>query len=166
MSLRKQAMNLLRHIPGRGVINRIFEIFIIRAARSSAGGVATVIELPTYLAGGYGGQDGLTDYYTPAVIVDFGAMMDGLTRRVQRRDENDQLIPSLPVDKFKGRAPLGGGRVVIGDVPAWEAYRQALNDTTGVFTACPSAVMVAVCPALAVEAGAIRPYARTLSIQS
>lgn len=164
VSLRKQAMNLLKQIPGRGVINRVFEIFIIRAERSDSGGVATVIEVPAYLVGGYGGQDGSRDFYTPFVIADVGPVLSAITSRKIRRDEIGEALPNIPTDKYKGRLFTGSGRVVIGDVPAWGGYRQALNDTTGVYTACRSAITIAVCPALAEETSDSRPWARSLTI--
>lgn len=163
-SLRKQAMSLLAQIPRQGVLNRVFEIFLIRAAQNNRDGTATVLEVPAYLAGGYGGQDGARDFYTPFVIVDAGPILGALTSRKIRLSETGAALPNIPTDKYKGRAFTGSGRVVIGAVPAWEGFRQALNSTTGAYSVCRSAVTVAVCPSLSDEAIASRPWARSLTV--
>lgn len=164
VSLRRRAMNLLWQLPGRGVLSRVFEIFLIRAVRSDSGGIATVIEIPAYIVGGYGGQDGARDFYTPFVIADVGPVLGAITSRKIRFGELGNALPNIPTDKYKGRLFTGSGRVVIGGIPVWEAYRQALNDTTGVYTACRSAITIAVCPALAEETSGSRPWARSLTI--
>lgn len=162
--LRRQAFNLAQKLRGPGVLNQIYEIFILRAQKSQLSTVATVVEVPTYFVGGYGGQDSINDYYSPFAIVDLGPVLSAMTRRTLRRDDANNIITNIPGDLFRGRAFTGSGRVVIGSVPAWENYRQALNDTTGIFSVCPSACMVVVCPALGEEIEATRPWIRTVTV--
>ena len=165
VTLREQGMRLGRRVLVKGgVLNQIFEIFILRAVQAKPNAVVTVIEVPAYLVGGYGGQDGPTDYYTPFLIVDLGPVLDALTRSTIRLDDNNDPIPNIPTDKYKGRVFTGSGRIVVGDVPEWEEFRQALNGTTGVFVACRSAILVAVCPSLTVETTENHPWVRSLTI--
>lgn len=161
---KRRASDLAAQVAKGGVLNRIYEIFIIRAQHAGPNQIATVIEVPVYFVGGYGGQNGATDYYTPFVTVDFGPSLDAIIRTTIRLDEIGNPIPNIPTDKYKGRAFSGSGRVVIGDVPAWEDYRQALNNTTGVYSAGRSAVMVATLPSLTVETAGNRPWLRSLVV--
>lgn len=162
--LKRRASDLAAQVAKGGVLNRIYEIFMVRAQHAGPNQIATVIEVPVYFIGGYGGQNGATDYYTPFVTVDFGPSLDAIIRTTIRLDDLGNPIPNIPTDKYKGRAFSGSGRVVIGDVPAWEDFRQALNNTTGVYSAGRSAVMVATLPSLTVETAGNRPWLRSLTV--
>ena len=162
--LKREAYNLARRVVGGGVIHRIREIFIIRAVGGSEGNAtATILEAPTHVIGGYGGQDGPTDYYTHAVVVDAGALMDAISRDTVKTDDGTP-VPNIPIDKFKIRLPMGEGRVAIGDLPAWEATREGLNGSTGVVSNVPSALLVSVCPALTTETPENHPWLRSVVI--
>lgn len=162
--LKRQAYDLAATVAKGGVMNRIYEVFIVRAQHAGPNQIATVIEVPVYFVGGYGGKNGDTDYYTPFVTVDLGPSLDAIIRTTIRLDDSNNPVPNIPTDKYKGRAFTGSGRVVIGDVPAWEEYREALNNTTGAYSAGRSAIMVATCPSLTVETAGNRPWLRTLTV--
>jgi hypothetical protein len=164
-TLREQGARLGRRVLTKGgVLNQIFEIFILRAVQAKPNAVVTVIEVPAYLVGGYGGQDGPTDYYSPFSIVDLGAILGPITRREIKLDGEGNPVPNVANDTYKVRMFTGSGRVVIGTVPDWEEFREALNGTTGVFLSCRSAILVAVCPSLTVETVDNHPWARSLTI--
>lgn len=161
---KRQASRLAETVArngGRAV--RVFDLFLIRAAgdRKNGRGKTTIVEVPPALLGGYGGQNGATDYYTPALGVAFGALVDDLARRTMRLDPSTgAYLPFKADDAFVLRLPVGDGRLYTGDLPEWTAYRQALNDTTGAVSLYPSALLVAVCPDL--SAGALPAGGRSL----
>lgn len=160
--LRRQAEDLARVVAKGGLLHRFYEIFLVKASGSDGNSIATVIELPTYLLGGFGGQDGATDYYTHSTVSDFGPLLDAITRDSLRIVDGGP-VPNVPLDKFKARLPWGDGRLSIGSLPAWGDTRNALNNTTGVYVITPSAVLTAVCPSL-VAHSAPHPWLRSLFV--
>lgn len=163
--LRRQALDLARQVLRGGGLNRIYEVFIVRATGASGNAVATVIETPTYLLGAFGGPNGLSNYYLPVAQVDFGAMLDYLLREDVKQDGGNP-VPSVPLDEFKLRIPWGDGRVSVGALPAWGDIRNAVNNSTSVGVSLPSAAMVAVCPSLVEETPDLedRPWLRSLFV--
>lgn len=161
--LRRQAQDLAREAAKDGLLHRFYEIFLVRATGNGGDSVATVIELPTYLLGGFGGQNGATSYYTHAVAADFGALLDSITRESIRVVDGNPTT-NVPLDAFKLRLPWGDGRLSLGSLPAWGDTRNALNNSTGVYVNTPSAVLTAVCPTLVDEDTAPHPWVRSLFI--
>lgn len=161
--LRRQAFDLAREASNGGLLHRFYEIFLIRANGKTGNSIATVIETPTYLLGGFGGQNPGSDYYAHTVAVDFGPLVDAITRETVRIVDG-QPVPNLPLDEFKARLPWGDGRLSIGSLPDWGDLRDALNDSTGVYVVTPSAVLMAVCPSLVDEDTADHPWLRSLVI--
>lgn len=161
--LRRRALDLAQKVMKGGVLHRISEVFIIRAVGGKDSAVATVIETPTFLFGGFGGMNGSSDYYTYVAAADFGPLLDAITRTTIKL-EDELPTTNVPLDVFKLRLPWGDGRLSIGSLPAWGATRQALNDTTGVHTNCASAVTIAVCPSLSDEDEEPNPWVRSLFI--
>lgn len=155
---RRQALALATKVArAGGAAHQVFDLFLLRAKgdRTKQTGKTTIIEVPPLLLGGFGGQNGGTAFYTPAVALSYGALVDVLFRTTGT---------SAPImgDAFTMSLPLGGGRAVAGTVPAWGAYRDALNDSTGVYGTCASAGLVAVLPSLSSEF--LSPMPRTLMV--
>lgn len=161
--LRRQAQDLAREAAKGGLLHRFYEIFLIRAAGSGGDAVATVIETPTYLLGGFGGQNGASNYYTYCVAADFGPLLDAITRESIKIGDSG-AEPNITKDEFKLRIPWGDGRLSLGSLPAWGGTRNALNNTTGVYINTPSAVITSVCPSLVDEATEDHPWVRSLFI--
>lgn len=161
--LRRQAQDLAREAAKGGLLHRFYEIFLIRAAGSGGDAVATVIETPTYLLGGFGGVNGASDYYTYCVAADFGPLLDAITRETIKIVDGN-AAPNIPLDEFKLRIPWGDGRLSLGSLPAWGGTRNALNNSTGVYVITPSAVITAVCPSLIDEGTEDHPWVRSLFI--
>lgn len=142
--LRKRAIELGQKTLRAAAINEIRELFILRAVKAGESAVVTAIEVPPYLGGGFGGQNGGTDYFTAGIAVNYGPLLNALVKpSIKLVDESP--APSLKEDP-KLLLPLVGGRVAIGDPPPWTDPRNALNATVGQFYVYPSSIMVPVCP--------------------
>lgn len=147
---RRQALALATKVARvGGAAHQVFDLFLLRAKgdRAKQVGKATIIEVPPLLLGGFGGRDGVTPLYVPSVAISMGALVDALLRPTAKLDPGSGLMVPLKGDDFVLSYPLGDGRVVVG-APDWSVARNALNDSTGVYSLCPSAITIAVCPDL------------------
>ena len=141
--LRKRAIDLGQKTRKAAVINEIHELFILRANAIDGSAIVTALEVPPYLAGGLGGQNGGTDYFTPFIAVDYGPLLNSVMKPSLKLVD-EAPAPTLKEDP-KFLLVATGGRVTIGDLPVWSATRNALNATVGQFYVYPSAIMVPVC---------------------
>lgn len=162
---RRQALKLARKVARTGgKAHQVLDLFLLRADGDSKRktGRTAIVEVPPALLGGYGGQNGAGSSYVQAVTVTFGPVIDFLLRPTARLVDA-ALAPFKSDDAFVIGLPMGGGHLSLGDLPAWTTYRDALDDRTGVYTICPSALTIAVCQNLQ-ESPPDHPHPRSLFV--